>query len=182
MTTEAVPTSFLRRLTELHLPECDPESEHGFWAHPTALLHADLFAALKLKRADAQWDLITTRTNSYFQRARHYATTETGDAVDEWEVSRDLARFSVSMGKKAQALQEYRSIVDQESSSGVTAATSVLDLSDLRRAASLAAEEEPRAQGQGERAPAPAATRSEPRQPTVSEAWRKAGLPPQRSA
>jgi len=143
VTTEAVPTAFLLRLTELHLPECDPESEQGFWAHPTALLNADLFAALKLKRTDGQWMLITQRTRSYFERARGYAKFETGDLVDEWEVSRDLARFFVLMEETTQALQEYRRIVEQESTSGVTAATSVLDLSDLRRAAALAAEEQP---------------------------------------
>lgn len=143
VTTESVPTAFLVRLTDLHLPECDPESEHGFWAHPTALLNADLFAALKLKRTDDQWEVITARTRIYFQHARQYATTKTGDVVDEWEVSRDLARFLVSMEETAQALQQYRWIVEQESSSGVTPSSSVLDLSDLRQAAALAAEEEP---------------------------------------
>ena len=152
VTTEAVPTAFLLRLTELHLAECDPQSELGFWAHPKALLNADLFTALKLERTDRQWISITRRTRSYFERAHGYAKFQTGDAVDEWEVLRDLARFLVSIEETTQALREYRRIVDQESSSGVTAATSVLDLSDLRRAAALAGEEGPR-----EPAPTPTA-------------------------
>ncbi|MCH2106274.1 MAG: hypothetical protein MK291_06500, partial [Planctomycetes bacterium] len=141
VTTEAVPTAFLLRLTELHLPVCDPDSEIGYWAYPTALLNADLFAALRLERTEAQWEMISIRTRAHFERAKIYAQSETGDLVDELEVARDLARFYVLIQEDRGALREYRQIVEQESGAGLTADTSVLELSDLRAAAGLAAAE-----------------------------------------
>jgi hypothetical protein len=140
VTTEAETTAFLVRLTKLHLTKCDPESEIGYWAHPTALLNADLFEALELKPEDPIWLERTIEMRGFFARAQNYAT-QTADTVDEMEVSRDLARFLFSISASKQALREYRKIVNQESSMGVTAATSVLDLADLRRAADLAFEE-----------------------------------------
>jgi len=139
VTTEAVPTAFLLRLTELHLPVCDPDSEIGYWAYPTALLNADLFATLRLERTEVEWGRISIRTRAHFERAKIYAQSETGDLVDELEVARDLARFYVLIQENRGALREYRQIVKQESNAGLPVDTSVLELSDLRAAAGLAA-------------------------------------------
>jgi len=141
VTTEAVPTAFLLRLTELHIPVCDPDSEIGYWAYPAALLNADLFAALNLERTDAQWERVSIRTRAHFERAKIYAQSKTGDLVDELEVARDLARFYVLINEVRGALREYRQIVAQESGAGLTADTSVLELSDLRSASAIAATE-----------------------------------------
>ena len=58
-------------------------------------------------------------------------------------IYRDRARFYSSAGDEKNALKDYRKVVNEEASLGVSADSSILDLTDLRRAANLAAEETP---------------------------------------
>ena len=84
-----------------------------------------LFAVITYGRIIHEFDPWFNYRATEYMVEHGYAKFETEDAVDEWEVARDLARFFVSMEEKTQGLREYRRIVDQESSSGVTAASSV---------------------------------------------------------
>lgn len=142
VTTEEQSTSFLLRLTGLHLEECAPESELELWDHTKALLYADLIEALEIVRDDPMWLELTEKTWSFFQRAHEHARTATvDDGEDEWVILRDFARFLYAIDEREQALREYRLVFNR--SSNESEDTSLLDLSDLRAAASVAVDVEP---------------------------------------
>lgn len=138
--TDDVSTSFLERLIEVHLERCAEDSERPRWAHPTALLLADLFDALEFNPNDGVRAGFAGRTRGNFERALGYARS-TPDQVDDLLVLRDRARFFVAAGETFKAVRDYRDVVRLEGElvSGPDVPTSVLGLTDLRDAAELAA-------------------------------------------
>jgi len=137
VTAEPVPIIFIERLIDVHLVKCAVNSERGRWAHPTALLLADLFDALQFDPADGARAPFVGRTMGHFERALGYARS-TVDADDNVLVLRDRARFHLMAGDTFNALRDYRKAINLEGG-----AASVLVLADLRRAASLAADAAP---------------------------------------
>ena len=138
VTTEPVPISFLERLIDVHLVQCAEDSERARWAHPTALLLADLFDAFQFDLADSARGPFVGRTTGYFVRALGHARS-TPDHEDDLLVLRDRARFNVAAGDAFHALRDYRDVVRREAEllSDSDSPSSVLGLADLRRAATL---------------------------------------------
>ena len=141
VTSETVPIAFLERLIDVHLVRCAGDSDRARWAHPTALLLADLFDAMQFEGADPARGPFVGRTTGNFERALGHARS-TPEGEDDLLVLRDRARFNVASGNIYQALSDYRDVVSRESElrSERGQATSVLGLTDLRRAAALAAD------------------------------------------
>ncbi len=141
VTAEPVPIAFLERLIDVHLVRCAEDAERARWAHPTALLLADLFDAFQFDSGDLARVPFVGRTTGNFERALGYARS-TPEREDDLLVLRDRARFNVAAGDTYRALSDYRDVVKREAepSNDPEAPSSVLGLTDLRRAATLAAD------------------------------------------
>lgn len=132
------PRDFLTRLVRVHLPAARAglAADADTYIYANAQLLADLWSV-------APGEVLVAEVEAAFRTSLEHALARP-DLLDPARVRRGRARFLFAAGKQAEALADYRAVEELERGAAAageaSSKPSVLELADLREAASAAAQ------------------------------------------